>query len=465
MAIVVMGGCLLFSVAILHTVIQKGGMQYWLGGWQPPWGIEYRIDHLNGLMLVLVSGLGLFVAVSGQTSVRRELTRKTALFWSLFVLLITGLLGICITADLFNLFVLLEVASLAGYALIAMGEDQALFASFRYVVVGTLGASFYLLGVGHLYIATGSLNMADLAQLLPELYGSRIVLAGFAFILIGLSIKMALFPLHGWLPDAYTYSSSTATAIVAPLMTKVMAYVLVRVMFTVFKVEFSISVLKATDVLVWLGTLAIIFGAVMALSQNDFKRMLSYVIIAEIGFIVGGLGVANATAFTGAILHILNDAVMMASLFLVASLVMYKTNGHGIDNFKGLFKTMPVTAFIFTVGALAVIGVPPTGGFFSKWYLLLGAIEAHQWGFVVALLVCTLINIALFLKVFDKCLFAHANPNTSGGDRFAGTWWMPEAPAGMLFPAFMLVLAILLMGIFNQAIINKVILFTVPAGL
>ena len=266
-------------------------------------------------MLLLVSGLSLLVAIYSKKLVERELPGKTALFWSLFILLITGLLGICITGDLFNLFVMLEVASLTGYALIAIGEKRALYASFRYVIIGTMGASFYLLGVGYLYIATGSLNIENLSQLLPELYHSKTVLAGFTFILIGVSIKMALFPLHGWLPDAYTYAPSAVSAAVAPLMTKVMAYVIIRVMFTVFKADFPASMIRVTDIMVWFGTLAILFGAVMALSQTDYKRMLSYVIIAEIGFIIGGIGVANATALKGAIFHIINDAMMMAILF------------------------------------------------------------------------------------------------------------------------------------------------------
>lgn len=457
--------CLVSSFGILKTVIEQGTIQYWLGGWKPPWGIEYRVDHLNAIMLVLTSVLGMLVALYANKSVERELPGKTALFWSLFLLLITGLLGICITADLFNLFVLLEVASLSGYALIAMGEKGATYASFRYVIIGTMGASFYLLGVGYLYITTGSLNMADLSQLLPELIKSKAIIAGFAFILIGLGIKMALFPLHGWLPDAYTYAPSAVSAVVAPLMTKVMAYVIIRVMFTVFKVEFPVSILRVTDLMVWFGTLAILFGAVMALSQSDFKRMLSYIIIAEIGYIVGGIGVANATALQGAIFHIVNDAMMMACLFLVAGLVMYRTNGHRIADFKGIFRTMPLTAFVFTVGALAVIGVPPACGFFSKWYLLLGGIKANQWGFVTALLVSTLINVALFFRIFDKGLFVHSHkkrPDITGpsNNPRAG-----EAPLSMLLPAIFLALGILLIGIFNQIILTKVIRFAVPVGL
>ena len=465
LAVAAMSICLLGSFSILISVIDNGAISYWLGGWQPPWGIEYRIDHLNAVMLVLVSVLSLLATVHAKKSVERELPEKTSLFWTLYILQITGLLGICITGDLFNLFVLLEVASLSGYALISMGEKKAIYASFRYIVIGTIGASFYLLGVGYLYIISGSLNMADLAQLLPKFYHSRTVLAGFAFILIGLSIKMALFPLHGWLPDAYTYAPSAVSAAVAPLMTKVMAYVIIRVMFTVFRAEFPVTVLRVTDAMVWFGTFAILFGAVMALSQSDFKRMLSYVIIAEIGYIIGGIGVANPTALKGAIFHILNDAIMVACLFLVGSLVMYKTHGHRIDDFKGIFRNMPITAFIYTVGALAVIGVPPTCGFFSKWYLLLGGIKAHQWGFVAALLASTLINVALFFRIFDKGLYVHAQENTpdakgSPEDRYAG-----EAPLSMLIPAVVLTLVILLMGIFNQVIVNKVIRFAVPMGL
>jgi multicomponent Na+:H+ antiporter subunit D len=465
LAVTAMAICTLSAAGILNSVIVNGSISYWLGGWRPPWGIEYQIDHLNATMLVLVSVLSLLTAIHAHKSVERELPEKTTLFWSLFVLMITGLLGICITGDLFNLFVLLEVASLSGYALIAMGKNKATYASFRYVIIGTIGASLYLLGVGYLYIISGSLNMADLSKLLPELYQSKTVLTGFAFIIIGLSIKMALFPLHGWLPDAYTYAPSAVSAAVAPMVTKVMAYVIIRLTFTVFKAEFAISILRATDVMIWTGTLAVFFGAFMALSQKDFKRMLSYVVIAEIGYIVGGIGVANTTAMKGAIFHIVNDAMMVACLFLVAGLVMYRTNGHRIDNFKGIFRMMPITAVIFTVGALAVIGVPPTCGFFSKWYLLLGGINAGQWAFVAALLVSTLINVALFFRIFDKGLFVHSQHHQPDGEGTGDAAQAREAPLSMLMPAVVLALAILLVGIFNQVIMNKIIRFAVPMGL
>ena len=285
--------------------------------------------------------------------------------------------------------------------------------------------------------------------------------------MIGLSIKMALFPLHGWLPEAYTNASTAVSTVVAPLTTKVMAYVVVRIIISVLGFETAISQLRLTDALVWTGTLAIVFGAVMALSQTDVKRMLSYVIVAEIGFIVGGIGVANATALKGAIFHIANDAVMVACLFMVTGLVAFRKKSNQISDFQGFFRATPVTAFAFTVAALAVIGVPPTCGFFSKWYLLLGGIQAGQWGFVTALLVCTLINIALFFRIFDKGLYGHGHTQHGDAETSLSSTAVQTAaePASMLVPAVLLAVAILLIGFFNQIIVNKVILLAVPAGL
>ena len=202
-----MGGlsvCVVSAAVALDSVIRYGPTQYQLGGWPPPWGIEYRVDHLTALMLVLISLLGWLTAVYAKKSVEQELPEKISLFWSLYMLLITGLLGIIITGDMFNLFVLLEVASLTGYALVASGREKAPIASLRYLIIGTIGASFYLIGIGYLYIATGSLNMEDLRRLLPDLYGSRVVQTAFVFIFIGFAIKIALFPLHSWQPDART---------------------------------------------------------------------------------------------------------------------------------------------------------------------------------------------------------------------------------------------------------------------
>lgn len=455
----------LCSLGILDTVMAKGTIHYWLGGWEPPWGIEYVVDYLNGFMLVMLTSIAFVVAIYSKRSVEQEIPEKIVPFYSVFLLFVTGLIGITVTGDMFNIFVFLEIASLTAYALLAIGEDGAPMAVFRYIIMGTIGACFYYLGVGYLYSVTGSLNLADLSQILPNLYHNRAVLVALALFTAGIALKMGLFPLHAWLPDAYTRAPSAVSAIVAPLMTKVMAYLIIRIMFTLFKPEF-IKMLHVTDVMAWLGTFAILFGGIMALSQTDFKRMLCYIIVAEVGYIVGGIGVANPTAIKGAIFHIFNDAFMTACLFVVAGIVMYKTRGHNISDFKGLFRKMPFTATIFTVGALSIIGVPPTCGFFSKWYLLLGGIEAKHWGFVIALLLCTLINVALFFRVIDKGLYLHALEHASepaGGH--SGPHTRDEAPLSMLIPGFVIVIVIFLIGIFNQAILKNIINFAIPSGL
>jgi multicomponent Na+:H+ antiporter subunit D len=240
---------LISSVGVAYSVVVDGPVSYYLGGWEPPWGIEYRIDHLGALMTLVLTFISLMAAIYSKRSIERELPEREPSFYCVFLLLITGLLGIVVTGDMFNLYVFLEIASLTAYALIAIGEERAAFSAFRYVIVGTIGACFYLLGVGYLYIVTGSLNMAELSQILPQLHDSRVVLVAFGFLLIGIAMKMALFPLHIWLPDSYTYAPSAVSALVAPLMTKVGAYVMIRIMFGIFGPVFSIEVVPTTTIL------------------------------------------------------------------------------------------------------------------------------------------------------------------------------------------------------------------------
>jgi len=454
------------SIGILNTVIKHGTIHYRLGGWEPPWGIEYVVDHLNALVLVTIAFVAILIAIYSKRSVEQELPEhKIPQFYTLFLLNITGLLGITVTGDMFNLYVLLEIASFSAYAIIAMGEKGAAFASFRYVIFGTIGACSYLLGVGYLYIVTGSLNMLNLSELLPNLYYSRAVLVGFAFIIIGIGIKMAFFPLHTWLPDAYTYAPSAVSALIAPLMTKVGAYAVIRVMFTVFEPNFSIGLFPITSILGWLAAAAILFGSIMALAQSDFKRMLCFVIIAEIGYIVIGIGVANRTGLTGAILHIVNDVFMMACLFSVAGAIMYKTGIRDIYQFRYLHRKMPFTMAILVIAALSVVGVPPLCGFFSKWYLILGAFEAKKWIFVMVLLISTLINAILFFRVIEIAYLEPREPALAHNGGSPEGIIREDAPLSMLIPMFIIAAGIILIGIFSGEIIATVIRFAIPASL
>jgi multicomponent Na+:H+ antiporter subunit D len=312
--------------------------------------------------------------------------------------------------------------------------------------------------------------MADLSELLPKLYLSKVIVIAFAFFVVGIAIKMAFFPLHVWLPDAYTHAPSTVSALVASTMTKVGAYVMIRIMFTVFRPYFSIELVPVTTILGWVAVVAMMFGLINAIAQYDFKRMLCYIIIAEVGYIVLGLSVANRMGLTGAILHILYDAFMMACLFLVAGAIVYKTGTRDITKFRHLNKKMPFTMAAFTIAALSVVGIPPTCGFFSKWYLIMGAIDAQQWAFAVALMISSLLSAVIFFKVIENAYFetpetGHTEHEEAHGDAAKHEEIaIDEAPLSMLIPIFITVAGILVLGILSGKIISTVVQFAVPAG-
>jgi len=431
----------LITSSNLLTVINTGTIYYYLGGWQPPFGIEYVIDLLNGFVCLIIAFIGLMVAIYSKESVIKELPGKIIPFYSIFLLLITGLMGMTITGDIFNFYVFLEISSLTAYALIAVGDrGDGLVASFNYLIMGTVAASFILLGIGYLYAVTGTLNMADMQNILPDIYGNKVVLAALAFFMAGFSIKIGLFPLHTWLPDAYTHAPSTASALIAGLMTKVGVYAMIRFMFSVFTPAFVIDVTRMTDILSWAAALAIIVGSVLAIAQSDIKRMLAYSSISQIGYILLGVGLVNVIGMQGGLLHILNHAFMKCALFLVAGAVFYKTGIRNIHQFQGLGKKMPVTTTVFLIAALSMIGVPGTVGFTSKWYLALGSIEAGQWIFVLVILVSSLLNIVYFWRIFDNIWFGH--PHEKEHIK------RDEAPLTMLVPMVILALLCIFFGFF-----------------
>ena len=447
------------SVGLLLRVLDEGLVLYRLGGWDPPMGIAYYVDHLNGLVLTVVSVVALLNLIASKKTIEQDFPEKIGPFYTLYVLMVTGLLGIVVTGDAFNLYVLLEIAALTGYGLLAMGEDRAPLATLNYLYMGTIGACFYLLGVGYLYVVTGSLNMVDIARILPALYQSKAVLAAFMICMIGVWIKMAFFPLHAWLPNAYTYAPSAASSLIAPLVTKVMIYVMIRLILTVFTPEYVFSTLTVSEPIVWLATIAIVMGSIFALSERNLKKMLTYVIIAEVGYMVGGAWLGNRTGMTGAILHIVNDSLMTLCVFLVAGNIVYKVKGYAFKDLKGLFRTMPFTMGAFVIGALSIIGVPPTCGFFSKWYLISGAIQAGHYGFMVALLFSSLVNVVLFFRVIE---IAYYEPFAEGHGHNVLPEPMAEAPLMMLVPLLIVAASLIVVGVYTGDIVNYIIQFAIP---
>ena len=448
--------CFLISSSLLNTVMNTGRISYWLGGWEPPWGIEYVIDYLNGFVLVVVSFILFIVSLYARKSIEMEIDEdKTTTFYSIYLLFAAGLMGIINTGDIFNLYVFIEISSLAGYALIAAGRKrEALMASYNYLILGTIAATFILLGIGYLYMATGTLNMADLREKLPALYDSKVVLTAFAFFTVGLSLKLALFPLHIWLPNAYAYSPSVVGAVMAATATKVGAYAMLRIMFTVFRVDFDPEAVPVTKILLVLSSIAIIAGSVLAIAQTTIKRMLAYSSVGQIGYIVLGAALVNQTAMTGSILHILNHALMKGTLFLATGAVVYKTGIDDISGLRGMGRKMPFSMAAFTIGGLSMIGVPLTVGFVSKWYIAVGALNAGMWYFVPVILLSSLLTTVYFWRIIESIYFPRKTKDRGQGAGGRGqnterrtqsadintpeSEIYGEAPLGMLIPTLIL---------------------------
>jgi len=452
------------SVGILQRVVDEGVIRYALGGWSRPAGIgiELRIDTINALVLLAITTVGLLTAVFSFRREEEDGTKKSPLFYALYLLLIMGLSGMTITGDAFNLYVLLEVSSLTSYALIAMGKSKrAAAAAYNYVIMGTIGASFYLLGVGYLYLRTGTLNMVELHHAIAALgdTGSSTIFVAFAMIIAGVAIKMAFFPLHGWLPNAYSYCPSSTACVLAPLMTKVSVYVMVRMMLTVFGTEWVFQNPHYTHWMVWMAVLAILAGSALALMQTNLRKMLCYLIVAEVGYMMGGAWMANHWGMVGTVYHILSDAFMTLCMFLVAAVLLKRAGVVRLDQMDGMFRRQPVTMGVFVVGALAMIGIPPTCGFFSKWYLIRGGMESGHWEYVVALLISSLGNAVLFFRIFEIAYFGN-RPADAHGAHDHGAEAGEPAPVrdrpmrwSSAVPLLVVAAIIVLLGVFNREIV------------
>ncbi len=459
-ALLTTSACFVFSVLILQDVLREGKITYWLGGWRPPLGIEYVIDYLNAFVLVIVAFMAFIGAVYARSSVEQEIDgHRTPFFYAVYLLFITGLMGIVVTGDIFNIYVFLEITSIAGYALIAMGRRrEALVASFNYLIVGTIGATLFLLGIGYLYLVTGTLNIADLALRLEGIYHTRAVATAFVLITVGLGIKIALFPMHAWLPNSYAFAPSVISAVMAATATKVGAYALIRIMFSVYNPEFlTAGAYNINYILLAFSGVAILAGSILAIAQKDIKKMLAYSSVGQVGYIVLGVSLMSLTGIVGSLMHILNHALMKGSLFLVVGAVVYRTGITSIEGFKGMGKKMPVSMAAFTIGALSMIGVPLTVGFVSKWYLAVASIETGMWFFVPVILVSSLLTAVYFWRVIDNIYFKPAEGDEAGRGRGHGVYGdapgapgvkAADAPPWMLAPTVAVALLCLVFGVY-----------------
>ena len=452
-------GAFINACIVLEKVISSGGKtwHYYMGGWLPPVGIEFALDPLNSILAVVITFISLMVSLYSRPFVKDEDWLHVGGYYTLFGLLTVGLSGMIITGDVFNLYVYLEIMSLSGYGLIALGGRKSMLAAFRYLLIGTIGASLYLLGVGYLYSMTGTLNMADLAQrVVPHLNSPLFAIAVACFI-IGFGIKMALFPLHGWQPDAYTFAHPGAAAFIAGCMSKAPAYALIRFVYYIFKVDNPVMH-SALNVLGILGVAGILIGSIMAMAQYDFRRMLAYSSVAQIGYIAIGLAMGNMYGFIGAVLHVINHAFMKSSLFLVIGGIEYRFGEVNLYRLGGMNKKMTISTITVLLASLSMIGLPPTCGFFSKWYLMLGAYTGAQYFYIAVLVISSLLNAIYFFRIIEQ-MFVQREASLTEVHPHQGKLGLPLS---MVVPILVGGIMILVLGFYSVDIVTDVIKLGLP---
>jgi len=412
----VLANIVTLALLALVALLMGRHVVYRMGGWAPPVGINLVLDGMSWLMLAIVAVVSFAATLFSVNYMDRYTARPK--YYSLFMLMVAGMNGAILSGDMFNLYVFVEVAAVASYALVAFGcEEQELEASFKYAILGSIASAFILLGVAVLYCLFGTVNMAHLAQKLsalgPEAAAPAARLFAFGLLIVGLGLKSALVPFHAWLPDAHPSAPAPISAMLSGVLIKAIGvYALVRVMFTVFGIT-----AQAAQVLMVLGTLSMVVGVVLALAQWDMKRLLAYHSISQIGYVMLGIGAGAAIwsaggpkalatlAILGGMFHLINHAVFKSLLFLSAGAVEYGTGTRQLKELGGLRKQMPVTAGSSLVASLSIAGVPPFNGFVSKLVIILACVWAGYYGSAVWAVAVSILTLASFMKVQKYTFF------------------------------------------------------------
>lgn len=449
---------LVMSVMQLRMVIADGPIHYAIGGYAVPYGIELVIDSLNAVIIVMIATIGFLTAAWADNFDERK-TISSSGANTMLALLITGMLGMSATGDVFNLYVFLEITSLSAYCLIALGGSRGVVSAYRYMLVGTVAATLYLLGVAVLYGATGTLNMGDMAEILNGGGYDDVMLVSMCFLIPAFGIKMALFPFHGWQPSAYTHAEPGSRPLITGVMGKIPALAMFRYFYCIFGTDFK----YVRYMMILLGVFSVIgmlFGSIMAMWQTDIRKMLAYSSVAQIGYISLGFAVGTPVALTGAFLHMLGHAFMKGGLFFCTGALRFRYGITDLNDFGRLYKKMPLTGGLLVIAALSMIGIPPTAGFFSKWYLALGAAGQHEWIYVAVLVISSLLNAVYFFKLIEKIFIQQ---DRGRQERWGGGGL--ELPVTMLLPIVVCFIAILGIGLFNAEIADVLLMTLEGVGL
>jgi len=399
--------------------IEGKALVYKVGGWVPPFGIAMVLDGLSSFMLVTVNLIAFFVMIYSLNYMERYTDKPK--FFTLFSLMVCGMNGMVLTGDIFNMFVFLEIASIASYALVGFGtEAEELEASFKYAVMGSVASSFILLGIAFLYGFTSTLNMADMARILSYKQNMYIINFVSVLFLMGFGLKAALVPFHAWLPDAHPSAPASISAMLSGVLIKTLGiYGLVRVFFNIIG-----STKEYLSILMFLGAVSMLVAVVLALSQWDLKRLLAYHSISQIGYIALGIGLGTPLGIFGGLFHLFNHSIFKSLLFLNSGAIDYTLGTRDLRETGGIAKVMPVTSRTNLVASMSIAGIPPFNGFFSKAIIIIACVEAGYFWYALCAVIGSILTLASFMKV-QKFTFLGTLK-----ERFIG---VREVPLGMRF--------------------------------
>ena len=436
-----------FIIVVSMAPAVWGGeiLVYELGGWPPPWGINLVVDGLSLFMAIIIAGIGSLVAI--YSIVYMQPKNGLTQYYTLLLLITTGMMGIVLTGDIFNLYVFLEITCISAYALVAFERRwESIEASMKYLIIGSIGTSIILLAIALTYGLAGSLNIAHLIGRLAAIMSAgqpppTVIVLIIALFVAGFCIKSAVVPLHAWLADAHPAAPSPISALLSGVVVTIGVYGMLRIVYMMFGV-LAIGILLSV-----LGLVSMTVGGLMALVQRDIKRLIAYSTVTQMGYILLGVGLGTATGIQGGLFHLFNNALMKALLFMCAGAIVYRVGTRNLDELGGLYRNMPVTTSVFAIGALAVAGVPPLNGFASKWTIYVAGIEAGRPEFVAVAVIISVLTLAYFLKVLAFAFL---------GQRPAHLRDVKEAPMLMLFPMCLLAGLCIVFGVLPQLGINLV---------
>ena len=406
LALAGIGGSFLAAILLQSITQSVGRVTYHLGNWEPPWGIEFVVDSATSLTLVVMSGLAFLATLFARGSLLAEINHKDlGKCYAVWLLACGGLFGLVGTGDAFNLFVFLEISALSSVILISMGagtDRRALSAGVNYLIIGAVGATFYVIGVGFLYAITGTLNIVDLAARISDIGGGAALYAGFGFIIAGIMVKGAIFPVHIWLPAAYGYAPSAVSSLLAAIATKAALYVLARMLFTLFEGVPAITEIALNYVIIPLSLAGIFVGTIMAIYEKDIKILLAQSSVAQIGYISLGFGLASAAGVSASFIHIANHALIKGGLFMaVGSFVAALGSRANMNSFVGIGRRMPITASAFMLCGLSLAGLPLTAGFISKLYLIRAILSADAYLIATLVLLSSALSLIYLWKIVE----------------------------------------------------------------